>query len=228
MRDYFPIDALKKIMANVIDSSRQTAVINYLLILTLPIIVFIQLFRTHNSAASGRTSRELNTALLGSSRNGDTETVKILIEKSANIHEKNNNRYGSTPLHLASYNGHTETVKILIEKGANIHEEDNIGSTPLHYASDNGHTETVKILIEKGASIHEKDNYGRTPRDLARFGPCRDLLSNERELNWLRRRSFAHVLSSVEHLWWDAQVTGREAVRTLNVSEMAREIGKYI
>ena len=54
------------------------------------------------------------------------------------------------------------------------------------------------------------------------------LMSNEKELNWLRRRPFAHVLSSIEQLWWDAQVTGREAVRTLNVSEMAREIGKYI
>ena len=173
-----------------------------------------------------KNSKELNAALLDASYNGHTEIVKILIEKGASIHEKNNN--GSTPLHYASDNGHTEIVKILIEKGANIHEKDNDGWTPLHRASYNGHTETVKILIEKGASIHEKDNDGETPRDVARPGPCRDLLSNEKELNWLRRRPFAHVLSSIEQLWWDAQVTGREAVRTLSVSEMAREIGKYI
>ena len=117
---------------------------------------------------------------------------------------------------------------MLIEKGASIHEKNNRGTTPLYLASGNGQTETVKILIEKGANIHEKNNYGRTPRGVARYGPCRDLLSNEKELNWLRRRSFAHVLSSIEQLWWDAQVTGREAMRTLSVSEMAREIGKYI
>ena len=157
MSDYFFIEALKKIIASAIDSSRQTAVITCLLLLTLPIIVFIQ---GRSRTLSAALSKELNAALLDASRNG--------------------------------------------------------------------HTETVKILIEKGASIHEKDNNGQTPRDVARSGPCRDLLSNEKELNWLRRRPFAHVLSSIEQRWWDAQVTGREAVRTLSVSEMAREIGKYI
>ena len=71
-----------------------------------------------------------SAALLDASCNGHAETVKILIEKGANIHRKDND--GWTPLHFASDNGHTETVKILIQKGASIHEKDNNGNTPLN------------------------------------------------------------------------------------------------
>ena len=46
----------------------------------------------------------------------------MLMEKGANIHEKDND--GNTSFHIAAQNGHTETASMLMEKGANIHEKD--------------------------------------------------------------------------------------------------------
>jgi ankyrin repeat protein len=46
------------------------------------------------------------TPLHFASDNGHTDTASMLIEKGADIHEKDNN--GSTPFHIAAQNGHTE------------------------------------------------------------------------------------------------------------------------
>ena len=86
---------------------------------------------------------------------------------------------------------------MLIEKGADIHEKNNNGRTPLHFATSRGHTEIAMTLIEKGADFKARDNSGRTPGDRASGFSCRQLFSNERELNWLKRRSYAHFLNGL-------------------------------
>ena len=71
---------------------------------------------------------------------GDIETVKLLIQKGAEINLKNKdgwvyfkiiknyiNIIKQTPLHIAVYNGHIEIVKLLIEKGCDINLKDNEG-----------------------------------------------------------------------------------------------------
>ncbi len=74
--------------------------------------------------------------------------VKELLNRGANIEEKDNDGY--TPLisgiflqlfnhfkwfiyflFIASFNGHIEVVKELLNRGANIEEKDNYGNTPL-------------------------------------------------------------------------------------------------
>ena len=59
-----------------------------------------------------------------------TETVKLLMERGANIEDKDID--GHTPLLLAAKWGKTETVKLLIERRANIEAKDSKGRTPLH------------------------------------------------------------------------------------------------
>ena len=49
-----------------------------------------------------------NTPLHYALYEGHTETAMMLMEKGANIHEKDND--GNTPIHFASDNGHTEDV----------------------------------------------------------------------------------------------------------------------
>ncbi len=82
------------------------------------------------------------------SNGGNIEVVKELLDRGANIEEKNNN--GETPLikgvflqffnqlkwfiyflFLASAFGHIEVVKELLNRGANIEEKDKNGETPL-------------------------------------------------------------------------------------------------
>jgi len=92
-----------------------------------------------------------NQELIDSSKTGDLEKVKTLVEGGANIHVCND-----YAVRLASENGHLEVVKYLVEQqGANIRA---CYDYALRYASYNGHLEVVKYLYDKGADIHTCNN----------------------------------------------------------------------
>ena len=95
--------------------------------------------------------------------------MELLINKGANINEKDNGNEKRTPLIWAIINNNIEIVKLLIDKGANINEKDNSNEkrTPLIWASVYGYTKIVKLLVEKGAEVNEKDIYGKTAIDYA-------------------------------------------------------------
>lgn len=79
--------------------------------------------------------------------NGQTEAVKLLLEKGANIH--NRHKDGSTALHGAAFLGHIDTVKLLLEKGADANIRKPDGVTPLDTAQvDWGLTEFVIELLQ--------------------------------------------------------------------------------
>ncbi len=79
--------------------------------------------------------------------NGQTEAVKLLLEKGANIH--NRHKDGSTALHGAAFLGRIETVKLLLEKGADINARKPDGVTPLDTAQvDWGLTQFVIGLLQ--------------------------------------------------------------------------------
>jgi ankyrin repeat protein len=125
----------------------------------------IDLIRTLINNDNVNLHKNGTTPLHHASSIGNTEVVKLLIEKGADINVKNN--FGSTPLHYASNEGNTEVVKLLIDNGADINVKDRADTTPLHKASFKGHTEVVNLLIENGADIHVKDNSGDTPLKVA-------------------------------------------------------------
>lgn len=105
------------------------------------------------------------TALNYASGAGKHQMVQFLIDKGANVHDKD--EYGYTALHVASMNGKNEVVQLLIEKGADVHAKDQYGYTALHVAGMDGKHEVVQCLIEKGANVHSKNNKGHTALDLA-------------------------------------------------------------
>ena len=79
--------------------------------------------------------------------NGQTEAVKLLLEKGANIH--NRHKDGSTALHGAAFLGRIETVKLLLEKGADINARKPDGVTPLDTAQvDWGLTQFVIGILQ--------------------------------------------------------------------------------
>ena len=63
----------------------------------------------------------------------NTESLKNLIEKGADVNAKN--KYEQTTLHYAAREGHTEIVEFLIEKGADVNAKNKYGLTPLHFAA---------------------------------------------------------------------------------------------
>ncbi|KAK8115574.1 hypothetical protein PG984_012076 [Apiospora sp. TS-2023a] len=108
------------------------------------------------------------TPLHLASTSGQLKTVKLLLEKGADL---NAQAYclsdGGTPLHMASSSGQLEVVKLLLEKGANVNTIDGYGMTPLHRVAWKGQLEVANLLIEKGADINAVDLSGLTPLNRA-------------------------------------------------------------
>jgi len=89
----------------------------------------------------------------------------LLIEKGSDINTRNEN--GQTPLHLAAMWNHKEAAAILIEKGADLNARDNGGQTPLHEAASQSRKDVTALLLKKGADVNAKDNEGQTPLHFA-------------------------------------------------------------
>jgi hypothetical protein len=102
----------------------------------------------------------LNDVLIQAVEQGDTNTVKLIIDDGADINAKNID--GMTLLMYASLRGHLETVRTLIVKGADVNAKKNDGVTSLMYASLGGHLEIVQALLAKGADVNAKKNDGIT------------------------------------------------------------------
>jgi predicted small secreted protein len=82
--------------------------------------------------ADVNTSVDGVTALMLASIGGHTETVKVLLENSANVNLKT--KKGATALMMAVRGGYIEIIKNLLEKGAEVSVTDDSGKTALYYA----------------------------------------------------------------------------------------------
>jgi len=87
------------------------------------------------------------TALAFAAPYGNTEIVKMLLDKGAEINSKDDGGY--TPLMLAAYSDflNAAVVKMMLEKGAPIDARGNDGETALTLARKKGNTEVVQLLL---------------------------------------------------------------------------------
>ncbi|CEJ86403.1 hypothetical protein VHEMI04095 [[Torrubiella] hemipterigena] len=83
---------------------------------------------------------------------GQTDNVRILLRRGANIQAKN--KWGLTPLHSAALKGWYDTVTVLIEAGANLNERDMFDRTPLAFATyEIRQTALAFLLLKNGATF---------------------------------------------------------------------------
>jgi ankyrin repeat protein len=122
------------------------------------------------NAAAAAFGRQQNTdgggltALVYAARQGDLETVKVLLEAGADVNQAT--RYGWTPLLTATQNRNYKVGRYLLEHGANPNVANHGGWTPLYLATDNrnveggdypvpapdmDHLDFIKLLLDKGA-----------------------------------------------------------------------------
>ena len=73
-----------------------------------------------------------NCPILYASNSGCAESLRILIEKGADLNVKSN-LDGNTPLHLASNCCDAEKIKILYDNGASLKIKNQDGETPMEY-----------------------------------------------------------------------------------------------
>jgi uncharacterized protein len=125
------------------------------------------------------TLNEGSTPLMRAAKNGDSATIRLLLDHGAdpNIRAKN----GTTALMFAAGLGFgtgtfandyatpgelLESVKVLVAAGAEVNAVSGAGETPLHYSAQ-ASDDIVKFLAEKGAKLDAKDKQGRTPVEMA-------------------------------------------------------------
>ena len=102
------------------------------------------------------------TPLLFAARDGDLESVKMLVAAGANINATTG--IGETALMLAAHNDHTEAALFLLDKGAdpNIVEA---GHTALHFAVARKNMDLVKALIAHKADVNIRLTKGQPDPD---------------------------------------------------------------
>ena len=109
------------------------------------------------------------TPLVFAARQGDLETVKVLVAAGADVNQVT--RYGWSPLLTAIQNRNYQIGKFLLEHGADPNRANKGGWTPLYIATDNrnieggdypvrapdmDHLEFIKLLLEKGADVNSR------------------------------------------------------------------------
>ncbi|GLU35653.1 ankyrin repeat domain-containing protein [Trinickia caryophylli] len=109
------------------------------------------------------------TALMLAALNGDTDLVKLLIDKGAEVNKK-----GWAPLHYAAANGHDDIVQLLIDHDAYLDTASPNGTTPLMMAARGNHITTMKVLLDAGADPRVKNQLGLTALDFAKRYHAKD------------------------------------------------------
>jgi len=83
--------------------------------------------------------------LLVAASAGRTDTVRLLVEKGADVNARTDN--GQTALMLAARAGKKDTVKLLLEKGADADTRDQAGNRALEYAKSD--EELMNLLFQE-------------------------------------------------------------------------------
>ena len=75
---------------------------------------------------------------------GKFNSVKVLLERKANVNAKDNDN--SMPLMFASQHGFNDVVGLLLSYGADKHFKGNYGLNAIDFARQNSLKETIDIL----------------------------------------------------------------------------------
>ncbi|XP_039739515.1 protein phosphatase 1 regulatory subunit 12B isoform X2 [Pteropus medius] len=128
----------------------------------------------HARRGGPRVRFEDGAVFLAACSSGDTDEVKRLLARGADINTANVD--GLTALHQACIDENFDMVRFLVESGADVDQQDNEGWTPLHAAASCGHLNIAEYFLTHGASVAVVNSEGEVPSDLAEEPAMKDLL----------------------------------------------------
>jgi ankyrin repeat protein len=103
---------------------------------------------------------EATTALLLALQKDESEMVRFLIERGADVNRIDEN--GLTPLVAAADKGNSDIFTILLAEGADPRIPDRKGRTPLMAAVENGNVNIINALLAEGFDPNCADSEGNT------------------------------------------------------------------
>lgn len=161
------------------------------------------------------------TFLILASKNGRTDTVRFLIQASADVNmsapAQSNTVYHINPLQAAIQNLHLEIATLLISGSANVNAFDIEGRSPLHFAcanfQDQFSNQFVVTLANANANLHAVDRRGQNATHYAarhnNTAAIKCLISHNCDIN------LNDTLFGYSPLHIATQESGTETVRTL-------------
>jgi ankyrin repeat protein len=96
------------------------------------------------------------TALHWAARQGDADTVRMLLHAGGNVRAMTR-LGGYTPLLLASQMGHAGVIQALIQSGADPKSTTGAGATALMLSAASGSVDAVKTLVAAGAEVDARE-----------------------------------------------------------------------
>jgi len=153
-------------------------------------------------------------ALAGACVKGNTEEIKELIKKGADVNgdvvayvktkgDTVETRHISTPLIESIKCLKTEVIKLLVKNGADVNKSNSNGVTPLMFAIMYfpQNMDIINFLLDNGADLDAFDKSGNTPLCGAvaagRPGAVQLLLERGAEINAPNRKGFTPVMLAV-------------------------------
>ncbi|XP_045673505.1 protein phosphatase 1 regulatory subunit 12B isoform X4 [Phyllostomus hastatus] len=130
--------------------------------------------QARSSRGAPRVRFEDGAVFLAACSSGDTDEVKRLLARGADINTANVD--GLTALHQACIDENFDMVRFLVESGAAVDQQDNEGWTPLHAAASCGYLNIAEYFLDHGASVGVVNSEGEVPSDLAEEPAMKDLL----------------------------------------------------
>lgn len=113
------------------------------------------------AGAEVNAASPFGTPVLFATQTGQSEVVRILLEKGATVAATRPDR--TSALMLAARAGDPALVRLLLDRKAELNGTDIHGSTALSYAARAGKTEAARVLLAAGAKPDAADLAGWTP-----------------------------------------------------------------
>ena len=116
---------------------------------------------------------QITTPLIIAARNGNLDSVKMLLRYTADIEARGTVKVGDeviegcTALWAAAATGHLDVVKLLIERNADVDGRTLRNSTPLRAAAYDGRLDIVSWLVDNGADVNARTKFESTPLMIA-------------------------------------------------------------
>jgi ankyrin repeat protein len=98
---------------------------------------------------------------------GAASTVRLLLDRGANVSTAATNPMRVQALHAAAASRSVEIVTMLLEAGADPNARQHVGYTPLMGAAAGGSSEMVDLLLQHGADASAVSEDGKRAADVA-------------------------------------------------------------